>query len=142
MEKSSNDSDKSYSHVLQKVGVLMNFSVAKVVTYKEIEDIKQLIRAVSKDEKEYKKMLKDEMDNIANMHDPKSPVPGIIYLGEQNKNLKELQKSAKDYASKMKTGKSTKKELCYLIATIIKELGLTQEDFLHIDEEDMDEDEE
>lgn len=140
MAKPSNNSDKSYSHVLQKAGVLKNFSVAKVVSRKEIDDLKQLIRAVAKDEEEYKKMFEEEMAQIANMHDPKTPVPGILYSEDRTNVLKQLQKAAKDYAEKMKTAKITKKELCYLVAAIIKELGLTQEDFLKLKEDDDDED--
>jgi flagellar biosynthesis/type III secretory pathway chaperone len=135
VENPSNNQDKTYSHVLQKVGVLKNFSVAKVVSRKEIEDLKQLIRAVAKDDAEYEKLFQEEMSQIANMHDPKSPIPGILYVEDKSKVMKALQKAAKDYAAKMKTAKITKKELCYLIASIIKELGLTQDDFLKLNEE-------
>jgi predicted Zn-dependent protease len=140
VEKPSNNSDKSYSHVLQKAGVLKNFSVAKVVSRKEIDDLKQLIKAVAKDEKEYDKMLEEELAQVANMHDPKSPIPGIIYVEDKSALIKQLQKAAKDYAQKIRTGKLDKKHLCYLIASIIKELGLTQDDFLKMKEENDEDD--
>jgi len=140
VEKPSNNSDKSYSHVLQKAGVLKNFSVAKVVSRKEIDDLKQLIKAVAKDEKEYDKMLEEELAQVANMHDPKSPIPGIIYVEDKSALIKQLQKAAKDYAQKIRTGKLDKKHLCYLIASIIKELGLTKDDFLKMKEENDEDD--
>ena len=142
VESSSNTPNKTYSHILQKVGVLKNFSVAKVVSKKEIDDLKQLIRAVAKDEAEYDKMLAEEMAQVANMHDPKAPIPGIIYVEDKSALVKQLQKSAKDYAQKIKSGKLEKKQLCYLIAAIIKELGLTQDDFLKMREDDDEDDDE
>ena len=142
VEKPSNNSDKSYSHVLQTSGVLKNFSVAKVVSRKEIDDLKQLIKAVAKDEKEYDKMLEEELAQIANMHDPKTPIPGIIYVEDKSALIKGIQKSAKDYAQKIKSGKLDKKHLCYLIASIIKELGLTQDDFLKLKEDSENEEDE
>ena len=142
MDKSSNNKDKSFSHVLQKAGVLKNFSVAKVVSKKEIEDLKQLIRAVAKDETEYKKMLSEEMKSVTDMHDPKTPIPGIIYKDSMQTKVKTIQKTAKDYVERLKRTNMTKKELCYLLASIIKELGLTQDDFLKLkDGEDFDDDE-
>lgn len=140
VEKPSNNSDKSYSHVLQKAGVLKNFSVAKIVSRKEIDDLKQLIRAVAKDEEEYNKLLAEELATIGNMHDPKTPIPGIIYTEDKSALIKQLQKAAKDYAQKIRTGKLEKKQLCYLIASIIKELGLTQEDFIKMKEENDEDD--
>lgn len=139
MENSS-DSDKSYYHILQKAGVLKNFSVAKVVSRKEIEDLKQLIKAVAKDKEEYEKLLQEELAQIGNMHDPKTPIPGIIYIQEKSVLIKGIQKTAKEYAEKLKAGKLTKRNLCILIASIIKELGLTQEDFLRLNEDDDSED--
>ena len=140
MESSSNTPNKTYSHILQKVGVLKNFSVAKVVSKKEIDDLKQLIRAVAKDEEEYDKMFAEEMGQVANMHDPKAPIPGIIYVEDKSAVITQLQKAAKDYAKKIQAGKLEKKQLCYLIAAIIKELGLTQDDFLKMKEENDEDD--
>lgn len=136
VENPTNNQHKSFSHVLQKVGVLKNFSVAKVVSKKEIEDLKQLIRAVAKDKEEYDKLFAEEMAQIANMHDPKAPVPGIIYSENTDQVLKQLKKSVKSYVDKMKAEKITKRQLCFLIASIIKELGLTQDDFLKLNEDE------
>lgn len=122
--------------------MLKNFSVAKVVSRKEIEDLKQLIRAVAKDETEYQKMLSEEMKQVADMHDPKTPIPGIIYRDNLQTKVKSIQKTAKEYVDKLKRTNMTKKELCFLLATIIKELGLTQEDFLRLKSDDtLDDDE-
>jgi hypothetical protein len=129
-----NGSDREYTHILQKVGLLKNFSVAKIISKKEIDDLKQLIRAVAKDETEYNKMLSDEMKVIANMHDDKNPVPGIIYFCDSKKSMDALKLMARKYVIELKAKKIAKRELCFLIAIIIKELGLTQRDFLDLNE--------
>lgn len=138
----SNTPKKTYSHVLQKIGVLKNFSVAKVVNKKDIDELKQLIGEVAENKVEYDKLLEEEMIKIANMHDEKAPIPGIIYTEDTEQIIKQLQVAAKAYAAKMNRTKDiTKKQMCFLIASIIKELGLTKEDFLKLNEENESEDE-
>ena len=134
--ESLENSDKAYTHVLQKVGLLKNFSVAKIVSKKEVEELKQLIKTVSKSEEEYKKLLFDEMTRIANMHDKDNPVPGIIYFNDGQKSLQELKLAARKYVIEVKSKKISKRNLCFLLAIIIKELGLTQQDFLDLNESD------
>lgn len=124
---------------MQKVGILKNFSVAKIVSKKEIDDLKQLIRAVSKSEKEYNKLFAAEMSEIGNMHGSKEPIPGIVYYESGVKQPSKLIELAKEYSARMKAGNTTKNDLCYLITSIIKELGLTQQDFLNLTKEIEDE---
>ncbi len=130
--KNSNGDKNPYTHILQKVGVLRNFSVAKVIPRKQIEDLKKLIRAVSKSEAEYQKILKEEMFAMSNMHDPKFPIPGIIYNKDIEKRVKYLQSLSQNYTKNLKNNKLSKKEYCYLISSIIRDLGLSKEDFLKL----------
>ena len=53
-----------FSHVLQKAGVLKNFTVAKIVKKQDIEDLKALIKSVTSSDKEYNQMLDEEMKKI------------------------------------------------------------------------------
>jgi len=131
----SSEKNKSYTHVLQKVGILKNFSVAKIVSKKEMDDLKQLIRAVSKNEKEYNKLFEAEMAEIGNMHGSKEPIPGIVYYENDIKHQSRLIALIKECFIKVKSESKTKNDMCYVITSIIKELGLTQQDFLNLTKE-------
>lgn len=145
-----------YTHVLQKTGVLKTFTVAKIVKKKDIEELKKLIREVSSDENEYKKMLEEELLKISNMHDKNNPIPGIIYKTEDADKRGDMLVLTKKISNALKKKDFSKKELAFLISAIITELGLTQEDFINLkndleeetkdfdedDEEDEDEEEE
>jgi hypothetical protein len=135
---------ESYTHILQKTGVLKTFTVAKIVNKKEIDDLKALVKSVAANEREYKEMLAEELAKISNMHDQTNPIPGIIYAGEEAAKKKILFSITTKFAKNIKQQKFEKRELAFLISAIINELGLTQEDFVNLKEEledEMDEDE-
>jgi len=121
-----------YTHVLQKTGVLKTFTVAKIVKKKDIEELKKLIREVSSDENEYKKMLEEELLKISNMHDKNNPIPGIIYKTEDADKRGDMLVLTKKISNALKKKDFSKKELAFLISAIITELGLTQEDFINL----------
>lgn len=127
--------NKSFSHILQKTGVLKTFTVAKVVKKQDIDELKALIKSIASDEKEYKKMLSEEMEKISNMHDQSNPIPGIIYPPEDNDRKKLLVAITTKFCKGIKNQKFSKRELAFLISAIINELGLTQEDFINLKEE-------
>lgn len=131
-----NESDIAFSHVLQKTGILKNFSIAKTVPLTEIENIKKEVKAKTSSEEEYKKLFQKKIQEYSNMHDPKNPIPGIIYLQEDEKKRVAYVKYAKEWAKKIKTDSATKKDLAFLIKAMIVELGLSQEDF---DDDDAEE---
>lgn len=127
--------NKSFSHILQKTGVLKTFTVAKIVKKQDIDELKALIKSVASDEKEYKKILSEEMSKISNMHDKSNPIPGIIYPTEETDKKKLLFSITAKFCKGIKTQKFSKRELSFLISAIINELGLTQEDFANLKEE-------
>jgi len=133
---SNSSDDRSYTHILQKVGVLKNFTVAKVISKREIEDLKYLIRTASSTKEEYEKMFLEEMAKVANIHDLSNPVPGIIYTENRKGEVESIKSIAKDYSEMILMEELTKKELCFLLASIIRELGLTRSDFLELKGED------
>lgn len=128
-----------YTHILQKTGILKNFTVAKVVKKQDIEDLKSLIKSVASDDAEYKQMLAEELAKISNMHDKNNPIPGIIYSPSEMEKRKALFTITTKFSENVKKQDFDKKELAFLISAIINELGLTQEDFQNLKEELEDE---
>lgn len=122
-----------FSHLLQKQGILKSFSIAKIVPTKDINLLKQIIRDCAKDEAEYQKLFREEMAKLGNMHDPKMPIPGILYIGNTDTRTKNLSDSAFRSAKKIKEMNLTKAEICFLILSLIKEMGLSQKDFNTLD---------
>ena len=140
-----------FSHVLQKAGVLKNFTVAKIVKKQDIEDLKALIKSVTSSDKEYKQMLDEEMQKISDMHDENNPIPGIIYPPDQSKNKKLIVAIVTKFSQSVKKQNLSTREMAFLVSAIINELGLTQEDFINLkneledanqDDDDEDEDDE
>jgi hypothetical protein len=136
---SDNRSDILFSHVLQKTGILKNFSIAKIVPLIEIEKIKKEIKEKSKSQEEFALAFQKKLAAYQNMHDPKNPIPGIIYLEDEEKKQIAYRKYAKEWAKKIKMDNPSRQELAFLIKAMIIELGLTKEDFQN---EDSDEDSE
>lgn len=124
-----NRSDIMFSHVLQKTGVLKNFSIAKIVPLVEIEKIKKEIKEKSKSDADFSLAFQKKLAAYQNMHDPKNPIPGIIYLDSEEKKQISYKKYAKEWARKMKIDHPKKQDLAFLIKVMIMELGLTKDDF-------------
>ncbi len=126
-----------FSHVLQKTGVLKNFSIAKTVPLVEIEKIKKELKEKSKSETDFNLAFQKKLAAYQNMHDPKNPIPGIIYLNNEEKKQVTCKKYAKELARKVKIDHPRRQELALLIKIMIMELGLTKDDF---QEENFDDD--
>lgn len=128
--------NKIYTHILQKKGILKAFQVAKVVRRKDIDELKELIKKVASDEKEYHQLLKEEMAKISDMHDENNPIPGIIY---EDNTLVARRNMIFTLAQKITDGlnrqKFTKQELALIISSVISKLDLDQEDFMKLNEE-------
>lgn len=128
--------DIMFSHVLQKTGVLKNFSIAKVVPLVEMEKIKKEIKEKSKSEADFSLAFQRKLAAYRNMHDPKNPIPGIIYLNSEEKKQITNKKYAKELARKIKIDHPRKQDLAFLIKIIIMELGLVKDDFQEDDPEE------
>ena len=120
---------KSYSHVLQKTGVLKNFTVAKIVKKKELEDLKKLIASVVSSEEEFKRILEEEMRKLSNMHDETNPIPGIIYAPSASDTKKTVYNLVKKFCKSLEGKNFSRRDLSFMVTAIITELGLTQADF-------------
>ena len=128
--------------------MLKTFTVAKIVKKQDIDELKALIKSVASDAAEYKKMLKEEMSKISDMHNQRNPIPGIIYPTPENDIKKLLIAITKKFCKGIKSQKFSKRDLAFLVSAIINDLGLTQKDFVNLKEElesqieDEDDDEE
>lgn len=129
---------KSYSHILQKTGVLRNFTVAKVVKKEELDGLKQLIRDITTSDSEYQEILREEMKKISNMHDKNNPVPGIIYGSAEEDKKEMLVEMASNLHANLKKYKLSSSELAFLVTAIITQLGLTKDDFENLRDKLMD----
>lgn len=127
--------NKPFSHVLQKTGILKNFTVAKIVRKQDIDELKMLIKSVTTTDAEYKEMLAEEMKKLSDMHDGANPIPGIIYPKSENE-LKELVTIiSKRFCDGVRKQGLNVREMSFLITSIIKDLGLTQADFIKLKDE-------
>lgn len=126
---------ETYTHILQKTGVLKNFTVAKIVKKQEIEELKSLIKSIASNENEYKELLTEELAKISDMHDKNNPIPGIIYSPSEMAKRQSLLTITKKFSQGLKKQNFEKKDLAFLISAIINELGLTQEDFQNLKEQ-------
>jgi hypothetical protein len=139
---SEDSNEVVYTHILQKTGILKNFSIAKVVPMVELEKLKTEIKKKTSSEEEFNKAFQKKIAEYSNMHDPKNPIPGIIYMNDDEKKRIIYAKYAKEWAKKIKEDGTSKKELANLIKMMIAELGLTKDDFVNGQREDEDGDEE
>ena len=128
--------NKTFTHILQKKGVLRTFSVAKVVRKKDIDELKTLIKSVASNDAEYNQMLKEEMAKLSEMHSDKNPIPGIIYNNDElsaRRNL--LYAIANKFSKNIKSMNFDKGELAFLISSIVAKLELEHDDFTKLSEE-------
>jgi hypothetical protein len=127
--------NQTYTHILQKKGILKAFSVAKVVRNKDIEELKSLIKSMTSSEKEYNELLNEELQKLSNMHDKENPIPGIIYSDENVDERKILFSIAQKFSDNLKLKNFDKQQLAFLITVIITKLNLNQEDFIKLNED-------
>ena len=128
--------NKTFTHILQKKGVLRTFSVAKVVKKKDIDELKSLIKSIASNDEEYNQMLKEEMAKLSEMHSDKNPIPGIIYNNDElsaRRNL--LYAIANKFSKNIKSMNFDKGELAFLISSIVAKLELEHDDFTKLSEE-------
>jgi hypothetical protein len=128
---SNNPSEIPFTHVIQKTGLLRSFRVAQVVTAAEIGNLKQLLRAAASSEEEYEKMLETELANIGQF----DYVPGMIFAGGDAIMSEKLSKLSTSYVKKIKKDNLNKSQMCFLINSIVDDLGLEPSDFEQLNDE-------
>lgn len=127
------------THILNQLGVITSFSVAKKITEDDINKFFSKYKKIGKSESEIEKLLKEQIvkeiqDAIANQN-----IPGLITLEEiakemgvdKNiiKNISELNRIITVVSRKMLEKRYNKMSLCYFVNGLVNMLNLDESDF-------------
>ena len=127
-------------HILNQLGILTSFSVAKKVTEEDIHKFFLQHKKIGKSEEEISDMLNKKI--LMEIHEAieKNTIPGLISPQELassmgiDKNIvekiPELNKLILVIVNNVIERKYDKMSLCFFINTLVNMLGLTEEDFL------------
>lgn len=126
-------------HILNQMGILTTFSVAKKITEGEIKKYYGKQKKSGKTEKQISDMLREKiLDDIHTAID-NNEIPGLISPKEIAKQLgmqpsvvdrvPELNRLVMIVANKLSEKKYDKMSLCYFINSMVNMLGLTEKDF-------------
>lgn len=126
-------------HILNQMGILTTFSVAKKITEGDIKKYYVKQKKTGKTEKQISDMLREKiLDDIHSAID-NNEIPGLISSQEIAKQLgmdpsvvdrvPELNRLVMIVANKLSDKKYDKMSLCYFINSLVNMLGLTEKDF-------------
>lgn len=126
-------------HILNQMGVITSFSVAKKVTEEDINKFFVKGKKAGKTEREIENLLKERI--VKEIHDAimTQKIPGLLTAQDLAKeiglsksvvdNMPELNRLIMVIAHKLSEKKYDKMSLCYLVNSIVNLLGLTEQDF-------------
>lgn len=135
-------------HILNQMGVITSFSVAKKVTEADIKKFFSRQKKSGKKEEEIEKILKTRILKDIQSAINENKIPGVLSPQELAKELgidkniiekiPELNKIVVVIAHKLAERKYNKMSLCYFINSLVNMIGLTEKDFeeFHRDNED------
>jgi predicted transcriptional regulator len=139
-------------HILNQLGVITSFQVAKKVTEEYINKYFAKQKKSGKSEEEINNLLRDQILKEIQGAVENNKIPGLISAQELAKqlnihpkianNLPELNRLIMVIAHKISERKYDKMSLCYFINSLVNLLGLSEEDFekFHREGEDGDDD--
>ena len=126
-------------HIINQMGVMSSFSVAKKITEKDISKYFSKHKRAGKSEKQIGEMLRAQIISDINDAVEKNEIPGIISVDglpnnmgidkEIVKNIPELNRLIVIIAHKISDKNYDKMSLCYFINSLVNMLGLGEEDF-------------
>ena len=126
-------------HILNQLGVLASFSVAKKITEEDIQKYFNKQKRSGKSEKQIGDMLHAKILEDIQQALMKNEIPGLISSQELAKQLgldqavvdkvPELNRLVVLLAHKLSEKKYDKMSLCYFINSLVNCLGLTERDF-------------
>lgn len=126
-------------HILDQMGVIISFSVAKKVIEDDIQKFFAKSKKAGKSETEIEKMINEKI--LGEIQDAimKQQIPGLLSpqdlireMGLSKKivdNMPELNRLIMVIAHKLSEKKYDKMSLCYLINSLVNLLGLQEADF-------------
>lgn len=143
-------------HILNQMGVIVSFSVAKKVTEADIKKFFSLQKKAGKKGLNIEKIMKTKILNDIRSAIAENKIPGILTpqelakeMGIDNKvieKIPELNKLIVVVSHKLAERKYSKMSLCYFINSLVNLIGLTEKDFEKFhkqnneDEDDEDDD--
>jgi hypothetical protein len=121
-------------HMLEKHGVLINFSISKKITEEYVDKIILQKKYKNHTPKQIAEIIKNKITNEIKQVITKRKIPGLIYSNEElikfNKlNVLELNTISSIVLKKLMDINYSKMELCHFINTLINFLELTDDDF-------------
>jgi hypothetical protein len=126
-------------HILNQMGILSSFSVAKKITDEEVEKYFSKHKKNGKTEAEVEKMVKEKITNDIEDALKNNKIPGLVssqelasQLGIEKdviEKMPELNRLIMVVANKLMERKYSKMALCYIINSLVNILGLTEKDF-------------
>lgn len=141
-------------HILNQLGVLASFSVAKRITEEEIKVFFSKQKKKGKSDHEISEMMHTKIINDIQEAILKNEIPGLLSSQEVAKDLgmdqsvidkmPELNRLVMILSNKLSEKKYDKMALCYFINSLVNVLGLTEKDFERFHQnnrEDEDDDE-
>jgi hypothetical protein len=130
--------DNGINHILNVEGILKNFSIAKKISSVELREIKSKASKECASKEDYMELLKREIIRYTDDYVKKNKIPGLIVKkkdGLKNFTIKDpvyikLYKEASLLAKNLTKGRNLeKRELIFLIMSLVGALELTQDDF-------------
>lgn len=127
------------THILNQMGVLTSFSVAKKITEEDIDKFFRKNKRPGRNDQELSNMLKEKVLADIQRAVENKQIPGVLdpadiarEMGmDKNvvKNIPELNRLIIIVAHKLSEKKYDKMSLCYLINSLVNLLGLSESDF-------------
>lgn len=126
-------------HILNEMGVITSFSVAKKITEEDIQKFFINGKKRGKSDPEIERMLREKIVGDIETAIVEQKIPGLITPQEMAqklgldkdviKNLPELNRLVMVIAHKLSDKSYDKMSLCYLINSLVNILSLSEEDF-------------
>lgn len=125
-------------HLINSLGVLTNFSIAKKISKSEItkesKKIKRIFKKINPDQ--FDKLLIDALIEKTKKSIANELPPGLIFPQKHSKKIEldkfytELLSIAQALSNKFNEQNLTKHQMCFIINTLINLTELTENDFL------------
>jgi hypothetical protein len=125
-------------HLINSLGILTNFSIAKKIDKKEISKESRKLKNIYKesDPKKFQKLLMDALVEKTRMSLENETPPGLIFPKKHPKKVQldkfymELSAISQALSNKFVEEKFSKHQICFILNAVINILEITEEDFV------------
>lgn len=137
-------------HILNQLGILSSFSIAKKITEEDINKYYSKHKKLGKNNSQIGKMLSNKIMDDIQKAIKTNKIPGIVSEEELMesvgvdpsviKNIPDLNKIITVVSEKLSEKNYDKMSLCYFINSLVNILNLTEEDFTDFHKQNGDDD--